>query len=129
MAVEIVVPQQDGEIVVTFAGQPPIVLAVADGRVSVEDGPAAQAVLASVEGAYRAEDAPVAAYDPAFHTIDEVNEHLDEHPDQVAAVLAVEARRRPEVPESKQRRTGILAGRHAPADDSPADEPAEQEEG
>ena len=62
-----------------------------------------------------------ADYDPAQHFVEQVNAHLDRHPEQVVDVLSRER--------AGKARAGILAGPHAPADDSPADAPAEQEEG
>lgn len=44
-------------------------------------------------------------YDPGAHTVDEVNDYLDENPGDIAAVLRRE--------ESGQARKGVLEGRHA----------------
>jgi hypothetical protein len=55
------------------------------------------------------------SYNPADHTVDEVNAHLDEHPDQAEAVLTAES-------EAEKPRTGITEGRHATsADDETED--------
>lgn len=52
-----------------------------------------------------------AGYDPAEHTINEVNDHLRAaSPEERARVLDLESQDRPEVPDSKKQRTGILAG-------------------
>lgn len=47
----------------------------------------------------------VAGFVPNGHTVDEVNAYLAEHPDQVAAVLGLEA--------AGQARKGIVEGPHA----------------
>lgn len=52
-------------------------------------------------------------YNPADHTVDEVNAYLAEHPDEVGAVLTAE--------ENGEGRKGILEGPHA----TPADETTE----
>ena len=53
-------------------------------------------------------------FDPTGATVDEVNDWLDDHPGQAAAVLAAEA-------EGKHR-AGVMHGRHgAPADTAEAD--------
>jgi hypothetical protein len=116
----ITVPQQDGEIVVTFPGLRRVPLAVVDGRVTVHDDQVAAAVLTSVDGA-RELDEPAADFDPDQHTVAEVNAHLDKHPEQAPAVLAAER--------DGRARTGILTGPHAPdpmSDDEPAGDTADQ---
>lgn len=50
-------------------------------------------------------------YQPADYTVDQVNEFLDDHPDQTGAVLASEA--------EGQGRVGILNGRHATPETAP----------
>lgn len=52
-------------------------------------------------------------YDPAEHSADAVNQYLDAHPEQVAAVLELERTPRDGVPANKQQRAGVLGGRHA----------------
>lgn len=118
MAVEIIVGQQDGEIVVDFPGIRRVVLPVVDGKVSTDDEQVAAQVLLD-DAAHLPDDA--GSYDPSQHFVEEVNAHLDRHPEQVVDVLSRER--------AGKARAGILAGPHAPADDSPADVPAEQEEG
>jgi hypothetical protein len=98
------VPQDDGEIVVTVPGVRRVPLPVVDGRVTVHDDEVEQAVLTSIDGAVLVEGSQV-DYDPAEQTVDEVNTHLDKHPEQADAVLAAEAEGRA--------RKGILEGRHA----------------
>lgn len=52
-------------------------------------------------------------YHPAEHSVDAVNDYLDDNPDQVATVLALEA-------EAETPRKGIMHGRHgAPAASAP----------
>jgi hypothetical protein len=53
-------------------------------------------------------------FDPAGATVDEVNDWLDQHPDQAAAVLAAER--------AGKHRAGVMHGRHGAAPDT-----AEQE--
>jgi trigger factor len=36
-------------------------------------------------------DAETAAFDPSAHTVDEVLAYIDEHPDELAAIVAAEA--------------------------------------
>lgn len=122
--IAILVPQTDGEIGVTFPGRPKVILTVADGRVETTDPAVAGAVLTSVPGSYREEDAPP-DFDPAFHSVSEVNDYLAEHPDDVERVLDLEREERSDVPAAKQQRTGILDGPHATPD--PATEPAEED--
>lgn len=47
------------------------------------------------------------AYDPAEHSVDEVNDYLAEHPEDAAAVLEAEAS------EDGKQRKGVLEGPHA----------------
>lgn len=116
------VPQQDGEIVVTFAGQRRVPLAVTDGRVITHDEAVAGAVMASIDGARRLVE-PAVDFDPDEHTVAEVNAHLDQHPEQADAVLGAEA--------DGRNRKGITEGPHAagtflePAADTDPDEQAE----
>lgn len=49
-------------------------------------------------------DETAAPYDPDTATVDQVNDHLDRHPDQAADVLAAER--------AGKSRAGILHGRH-----------------
>lgn len=49
-------------------------------------------------------DEPAGEYDPAAHTVDAVNAHLDRHPDQTDAVLRAEA--------AGKGRAGIMHGPH-----------------
>lgn len=119
----ILVPQADGEIGVFTPGRTRVVLTVADGRVETTDPAVAAAVLVSVPGSYREEDAPP-DFDPAFHSLGEVNTYLDEHPEDVARVLDMERQQRRDVPAAKQQRTGVLDGPHGNTPD-PAEQPAE----
>lgn len=122
--VVILVPQSDVPIGVTFPGRPRVVLPRADGRVTTDDPAVAGAVLLSVPGSHREEDAPP-DFDPAFHTIAEVNDYLTEHPEDATRVFDLEREQRPDVPTAKQRRAGVLDGPHATPD--PAVEPAEED--
>lgn len=118
------VPQADGEIVVTYPGRRRVPLAVTDGRVTVHDDDLTAAVLALGEGYVRL-DEPAVDYDPAEHTVDEVNKHLDKHPEQAAAVLAAERG------DQGRGRKGLLEGPHAEAltvvDDEAGNPPADAE--
>jgi|GEM_PF-6941632 len=63
------------------------------------------------EEAERAKRPPL--YDPAEHTVNEVNDHLATvSEEEKVRVLGLEAQDRPEVPEGKKQRTGILSGPH-----------------
>src|SRR4051812_23787314 len=54
------------------------------------------------------------SFDPAAHSVAEVNEHLaDAPPEEQARVLAIESQDRPDVPDGKKQRAGGLAGPHA----------------
>jgi hypothetical protein len=54
-----------------------------------------------------------AGYDPAQHTVNEVNDYLAEQDEaERARVLGLEAEDRPEVAETRKQRTGILSGPH-----------------
>lgn len=122
----VLVPQDDGQIVVTMPDRTRTVLDVTDGQVTVADPAVAEELLRTLTGAYRPEDAPP-TFDPAYHSVSEVNAYLDEHPDDTGRVLEIEREERTEVPAAKQQRTGVLTGPHGDNDGStdPAAEPAE----
>ena len=56
-------------------------------------------------GTAGAGDGPTVATDPGAFSVDDVNSYLDEHPDDVAAVLAAET--------AGKARKGIVEGPHA----------------
>lgn len=115
------VPQADGQVVVTVPGVRRVVLEVVDGKITAHDDDIADAVLASVDGAVRLEE--TASFDPAEHTVAEVNDYLDRHPDQAERVLAAEADE-----DTGRARRGVLAGPHAPAaEDEPQPEDSEEQ--
>jgi hypothetical protein len=63
--------------------------------------------------AQAAEQADAEKWDPAEHTVAEVNEYLaSASTEEQARVLGLEESDRPEVPEGKKQRTGILSGPH-----------------
>lgn len=53
----------------------------------------------------------MAEYDPSEYTVDQVNDYLDDHPEEAGAVLALEA-------DSDNPRVGITEGRHAVSEPS-----------
>lgn len=110
MAGQVIAVKQDGgEIVVTFPGQPRVILPVADGQVTAYDAAIAAEVLRMVPGARLVNEPEAAPFDVDTHTVDEVNTYLDQHPGEADRVLAAER--------DGRARVGILTGPHAPDDE------------
>lgn len=93
----VVTAYQDGKAITLLPGQE-----VPDG---VTVGAHVTAEGTAAAGAPAADRKPLAE-DPSEYKVAEVNDYLAEHPDEAAAVLALE--------EAGEARKGILQGPHAP---------------
>lgn len=101
-----------GSLARTFVKRAALLREAATNEADAEERrQAAAAAVAEREAAERAAAGEAPTYDPAEHSLNEVNDYLrGASPEERARVLGLEKEDRPDVPAAKKQRAGVLGG-------------------